>query len=177
MWMESLIGFDASDCPKNMAGAGQLLLLIYPTITNVRMYHVLVDGGVALNLIDLVAFEKLQIAMSRLTPSCPFSGVGAGSIIPCSSNSLSITFRTPKNYRTKSVVFNITEVNLPFNAILSRLALYQVMTIAHYGYLVLKMSSPNGVIKVCGDRSSSVLMLVKLTAMAVAKEAIVGYGG
>jgi hypothetical protein len=29
--------FDASDCPKNMAGAGQLPLVISPTITNVRM--------------------------------------------------------------------------------------------------------------------------------------------
>jgi hypothetical protein len=31
-WVETLIGFDASDCPKSMAGAGQLPLLVSPTI-------------------------------------------------------------------------------------------------------------------------------------------------
>jgi hypothetical protein len=59
MWMETSIGFDASDCPKNMVGAGQLPLLISPTIANVRLYHILVNGGAALNLISLVAFQKL----------------------------------------------------------------------------------------------------------------------
>jgi hypothetical protein len=43
--METSIGFDSSYCPKNMVGAGQLPLLISLTIANVRLYHVLVDGG------------------------------------------------------------------------------------------------------------------------------------
>jgi hypothetical protein len=34
-------------------------------------------------------------------------------------------------------------------------ALYQFMAIAHYGYLVLKMSSPAGVLIVRGDRSAA----------------------
>jgi hypothetical protein len=55
-WMETSISFDASDYPKNMAGAGQLPLLVSPTITNVRLYHILVDGGVALNLISNGSF-------------------------------------------------------------------------------------------------------------------------
>jgi hypothetical protein len=81
-WMETLIGFDASDCPKNMVGAGQLPLLVSPTIANIKLYHVLVDGGSALNLISLVAFKMLQILMSKLAPSRPFSRVGPGSIMP-----------------------------------------------------------------------------------------------
>jgi hypothetical protein len=58
-WMETSIGFDVSDCPKNMAGAGQLSLVISPTITNIKLYHILIDGRVALNLISLAAFLKL----------------------------------------------------------------------------------------------------------------------
>jgi hypothetical protein len=65
-WMETLIGFDASDCPKSMAGIGQLSLLVSPTIANVKLYHVLIDGGAALNLISLAAFKKLQILMGKL---------------------------------------------------------------------------------------------------------------
>jgi hypothetical protein len=34
-----------------------------------------------------------------------------------------VTFRTPENYCTESIVFDVTEVNLPFNAILDQAAL------------------------------------------------------
>jgi hypothetical protein len=57
--MELSIMFDASDCPKNMSGAGQLPLVVSSTITNIRLYYVLIDGGAALNLISLAAFQKL----------------------------------------------------------------------------------------------------------------------
>jgi hypothetical protein len=58
-WMETSISFDASDCPKSMAGVRQLPLLVSLTIVNNKLYHVLIDGGVALNLISLAAFKKL----------------------------------------------------------------------------------------------------------------------
>jgi hypothetical protein len=45
-WMDMLIGFNASDCPKNMVGVGQFSLLVSPTIANIRLYHILGDGGV-----------------------------------------------------------------------------------------------------------------------------------
>jgi hypothetical protein len=55
-WMDMLITFDASGCPKNMVGVGQLPLVVSSTITNVRLYHVLIDGRAALNLISLTVF-------------------------------------------------------------------------------------------------------------------------
>jgi hypothetical protein len=58
-WMETSISFDASNCPKSMAGVGQLPLLVSLTIVNVKLYHVLIDGGAALNLISLTDFKKL----------------------------------------------------------------------------------------------------------------------
>jgi hypothetical protein len=57
--METLISFNASDCPKSMVGARQLPLLVSPTIINIRIYHIFIDGGAALNLISLAAFKKL----------------------------------------------------------------------------------------------------------------------
>jgi hypothetical protein len=115
--------------------------------------------------------------MCRLAPSRPFSRVGLGFIIPCSSIPLSVTFRTPENYRMESIVFDASEVNLPFNAFLGWPTLYQFMAVAHYGHLVLKMSSSNGIIKVCGDHSASISTLEKLQALVVAHEADVGHGG
>jgi hypothetical protein len=130
-WVETLIGFDASDCPKSMADAGQLPLLVSPAISNVKLYHVLIDGGATLNLISLAAFKKLQIPMGKLLPSRPFSGVGPVSVMPRGCISLLVRFRTTENFRTESVLFDVVEVSLPFNAILSRPALYQFMTVTH----------------------------------------------
>ena len=57
-------------------------------------------------------------------------------------------------------------MNLPFNAIISRPALYRFMAIAHYGYLVLKMPSPAGVLTVRGDRTAAVAAVERLHALA-----------
>jgi hypothetical protein len=40
------------------------------------------------------------------------------------------------------------------------------MTVAHYGYLVLKMSSPSGVLKIHRDYDADVSMLEKLHVLA-----------
>jgi hypothetical protein len=42
------------------------------------------------------------------------------------------------------------------------------MVVAHYGYLALKMSSPNDVNKVRGDRSITVFTLEKLQVLVAA---------
>jgi hypothetical protein len=50
------------------------------------------------------------------------------------------------------------------------------MAVAHYGYLVLKMSSPNSIIKIHRDRSIIVFTLQKLQALAAAHEVAAGNG-
>jgi hypothetical protein len=175
-WMETLISFDASNCPKSMAGVGQLPLLISLTIVNIKLYHILIDGGTTLNLISLAAFKKLQIAMLKLQPSRPFSKVGLVPVIPRGCISLLVTFRTPENFHTESVLLDVVEVSLPFNAILGRPAMYQFMIVAHYGYLVLKMSSPNGILKIYEDCDAGVSALEKLQALAAQHEVTTGLG-
>jgi hypothetical protein len=71
-----------------------------------------------------------------------------------------------ENFRTENVQFDVAEVNLPFNAIIGRSALYWFMAIAHYRYLVLKMSSPARVLTVRGDRAATLAAVEKLHALA-----------
>jgi hypothetical protein len=122
-WMETPISLDAINCPKSMVGVGHLPLLVRPTITNIRLYHVL-DGGAALNLISLATFKKLLIPMSKLYPSRPFSGVGPVPVMPHGCISLLVTFRTPENFHTESVLFDVMEVSVQFNTILGIPSLY-----------------------------------------------------
>jgi hypothetical protein len=51
------------------------------------------------------------------------------------------------------------------------------MAVAHYGYLVLKMPSPNNIIKIRGDCSINIFVLEKLEALAAAQEAATGHDG
>ena len=80
--MNTTISFGPSDCPENMAGAGVLPLVTAPVISNVRHYHVLIDGGAGLNVISYVAFKQLQIPESKLTPSRPILRSGPTSGVP-----------------------------------------------------------------------------------------------
>jgi hypothetical protein len=148
-----------------MAGAGILPLITAPVIANMKLHHVLIDGGAGLNIISYDAVKQLQIPGSRLGPSRPFSGVGPQMMYPLGSIALAVTFGTEENFRTENVQFDVAEVNLPFNAIIGRPALYQFMAISHYGYLVFKMSSPAGVLTVWGDRAAALAAVEKLHAL------------
>jgi hypothetical protein len=44
--------------------------------------------------------------------------------------------------------------------------MYRFMAIAHYGYLILKMSSPAGVLTMWGDRPAALTAVEKLHALA-----------
>jgi hypothetical protein len=149
-----------------MAGAGILPLITTPVITNMKLHHVLIDGVVGLNVISHAALKQLHIPGSRLGPSRPFFGVGPQPVYPLGSFTLPVTFGTEENFRTENVQFDVAEVNLPFNAIIGRPALYWFMAITHYGYLVLKMPSPAGVLTVRGDRAAALVAVEKLHALA-----------
>jgi hypothetical protein len=87
-------------------------------------------------------------------------------VFPLGSIALPVTFGTKENFCTENIQFDVAEVNLPFNAIIGRPTLYRFMAIAHYRYLVLKMSSPARVLTVQGDRPAALADVEKLHALA-----------
>jgi hypothetical protein len=102
-WRSTTISFGASNCLDNMAKAGILLLITAPIIANMRLHHVLIDGGAGLNVISYAGFKQLQIPGSRLGPSRQFSGVGPHPVYPLGSIALPVTFGTEGNFYTESV--------------------------------------------------------------------------
>jgi hypothetical protein len=165
-WRGTTISFGASNCPNNMVGAGVLPLITAPVVANMRLHHVLIDGGASLNVISHATFKQLQVPGSRLGPARPFSGVGPQPVYPLGSITLLVTFGMEENFRTENVQFDVVDVNLPFNAIIERPAMYRFMAIAHCGYLVLKMSSPAGILTVRGDRTAALAAVEKLHTLA-----------
>jgi hypothetical protein len=64
--------------------------------------------------------------------------------MPIGQVRLPVTFGTQDNYRTESLDFNIAYIALPYNAILSYLALARFMVATHHGFNVLKILGTNG---------------------------------
>jgi len=54
-WSDTVISFGPGDCPDNMAGAGLLPLIVAPTIANIQLHHVLIDGGAGLSVMSYAA--------------------------------------------------------------------------------------------------------------------------
>jgi hypothetical protein len=81
-----------------MVGASVLLLITAPVIANVRLCHVLIDGGGNLNVISYAAFKQLQILESKLGPSRPISRVRPQPVYPLRSIALPVTFRSEEKF-------------------------------------------------------------------------------
>jgi hypothetical protein len=115
-WQSTTISFGASDCPKNMAGAGILPLITAPVIINMKLHHVLIDGGARLNIISHATFMQLQIPRSQLGPSRPFSRVGPQLVYPlgASHSRLHLELRRTSALRTSSSMLRrLTSLSMP----------------------------------------------------------------
>jgi hypothetical protein len=65
---------------------------------------------------------------------------------------LPVTFgETRENYRTEYIKFEVADFETSYHAILGRPAIAKFMAVPHYTYLVLKMPSLAGVLKLQGD--------------------------
>ncbi|XP_062179420.1 uncharacterized protein LOC133884037 [Phragmites australis] len=129
--------------------------MVEPTVHNVQMGCVLVDGGSSINLLFVDALDALQILMSELKPSPPFFGILLGSSAkPLWGIELPVTFGSPKNFRTVMILFDVVDFGTTYNAILSRPAMAQFMVVVHYTYQAMKILGPKGAITIVGNRKT-----------------------
>src|SRR5664279_4793926 len=122
-WSQFAISFDSSDHPKSTRTVGTIPFVCTPTINNVAVTKMLIDGGAGLNVISVNFFDKLQVPYERLMPTRPFSGVIEGTTMPIGQVRIPITFGTRENYRTDLIDFDMACISLPYNAILGYPAL------------------------------------------------------
>jgi hypothetical protein len=95
----------------------------------------------------------LGVALKDLTElDTPFFGiVPTEGEYPLGHIYMSVTFGTPKNYRTEFLRFEVACFNCGYNAIIGRPGLAKFKAIPHYPYMILKMSGPQGIITVRAD--------------------------
>ena len=108
-------------------------------IRKIRLARVLIDGGSALNIIFAKTLEDMGFDMTKLVPSDQaFYSINPGTG--------STPVGTRDNYRTESIIFEVTSFETSYHAILGRPALAKFMAIQNHMYLLLKMLAPNEVL-------------------------------
>jgi hypothetical protein len=95
----------------------------------------------------------LGVTLKDLTESdTPFFGiVPTKGEYPLGHIYMSVTFGTPKNYRTEFLRFEVARFDCGYNAIIGRPGLAKFMAIPHYPYMILKMPGPQGIITMCAN--------------------------
>nr|ABF94078.1 retrotransposon protein, putative, unclassified [Oryza sativa Japonica Group] len=150
-WSEVALTFDQTDHPPCVARGGQIAMVVSPTVCNVKLGRVLIDGAAALNILSPAAFDAIKAPGMVLRPSQPIIGVTPGHTWPLGHIDLPVTFGGSANFRTERVNFDVADLSLPYNAVLGRPALVKFMAAVHYAYLQMKMPGPCGPISVHGD--------------------------
>nr|ABF93464.1 retrotransposon protein, putative, unclassified [Oryza sativa Japonica Group] len=150
-WSEVALTFDQTDHPPCVARGGQIAMVVSPTVCNVKLGRVLIDGGAALNILSPAAFDAIKAPGMVLRPSQLIIGVTPGHTWPLGHIDLPVTFGGSANFRTERVNFDVADLSLPYNAVLGRPALVKFMAAVHYAYLQMKMPGPGGPISVHGD--------------------------
>ncbi|SPT21169.1 unnamed protein product [Triticum aestivum] len=160
--------FDIEDHPDRTTAVGCLPMLVSPTIRNLKVTKMLVDGGAGLNLISSAVLRKLQIPDGELEETGTFQGINPGRSKPKGKVTLPVTFGSELNFRTEKVTFDVADIPLPYNGILGRPALAKFMAASHYAYNVLKMQGPISVISVPGDKKDALICADKIYREAAA---------
>ena len=65
---------------------------------------------------------------------------------PVEQITLPVQFGSPSHYRTETLTFVVADFDTAYHAILGRPTLAKLMAIPHYTYLVLKISTEQGVL-------------------------------
>jgi hypothetical protein len=76
------------------------------------------DGGSSINILYLDTFRRLRLPKTMIkTTRCTFHGIVPGhKAFPIGKVTLSVTFGTPNNYRTKKIIFELVNFRSPYHA-------------------------------------------------------------
>jgi hypothetical protein len=138
------------DYPHNDA------MVISCVIKGFLVHNFLVDNGSAADIIFEKAFRQMQEPQDKIHDAThPLCGFGGRQIVALGKITMSVTFSYVHNTRTEQVVFDIVDMEYPYNAIIGRRTLNAFEAILHPTYLCMKIPSEQGPIVVHGSQEAA----------------------
>jgi hypothetical protein len=149
-WSEVPITFSRADQWTSFSEPGRFPLVLKPVVADSKLNKVLIDGRSELNFLFTKTLKKMKLDITDMLTkgASPFYGIVPGNAaILLGSVVLPVTFgETRENYRTEYIKLEVADFETSYHAILGRLVIAKFMAVPHYTYLVLKMTSPTGVL-------------------------------
>jgi hypothetical protein len=138
------------DYPHNDA------MVISCVIKGFLVHNVLVDTGSAADIIFAKAFRQMQEPEDKIHDAThPLCGFGGRQIVALGKIMMPVTFGFVHNTRTEQVVFDIVDMEYPYNAIIGRGTLNAFEAILHPAYLCMKIPSDQGPIAIYGSQEAA----------------------
>jgi hypothetical protein len=138
------------DYPHNDA------MVISCVIKGFLVHNVLVDTGSAADIIFAKDFRQMQEPDDKIHDAThPLCGFRGRQIVALGKITMSITFGYVNNTRTEQVVFDIVDMEYPYNAIIGRWTLNAFEAILHPTYLCMKIPSKQGPIAIHGSQEAA----------------------
>jgi hypothetical protein len=138
------------DYPHNDA------MVISCVIKGFLVHNVLVDTSSAADIIFAKAFKQMQELEDKIHDSThPLCGFGGWQIVALGKITMPVTFGYVHTTRTEQIVFDIVDMEYPYNAIIGRETLNAFEVILHPAYLCMKIPSEQGPIAVHGSQEAA----------------------
>jgi hypothetical protein len=136
------------DYPHNDA------MVISCVIKGFLVHNVLVDTGSAADIIFAKAFRQMQEPEDKIHDAThPLCGFRERQIVALGKITMSVTFGYVQNTRSEQVIFDIVDMDYPYNAIIGRGTLNAFEAILHPAYL--KIPSEQGPITIHGSQEAA----------------------
>jgi hypothetical protein len=131
-------------------------MVISCVIKGFLVHNVLVDTDSATDIIFVKAFKQMQELDNKIHDAThPLCGFGGRQIVALGKITMSLTFGYVNNTRIEQVVFDIVDMEYPYNTIIGRGTLNAFEAILHPTYLCMKIPSKQGPIAVHGSQEAA----------------------
>jgi hypothetical protein len=131
-------------------------MVISCVIKGILVHNVLVDIDSAADIIFAKAFRQMQEQDDKIHDAThPLCGFGGRQIVALGKITMPITFGYVHNTRTEQVLFDIADMDYPYNTIIGRGTLNAFEAVLHPIYLCMKIPSDQGPIVVHGSQEAA----------------------
>jgi hypothetical protein len=132
------------------------VMVISCVIKGFLVHNVLVDTGSATDIIFAKTFRQMQELEDKIHDAThPLCGFEGRQIVALGKITMPVTFEFVHNTRTEQVVFDIVDMEYPYNAIIGRGILNAFEAILHPAYLCMKIPSKQGPIAIHGSQEAA----------------------